>query len=90
MTTYVEVMERVAQVEDVSVWEYAGRISLTVLDFEGFDEDYGEVMAHYDEEAVASLLEWLEEHCVSMEENFYTIYYFDGFEVSVGYESYDI
>ncbi len=88
--TYVEVMARVAQVEDVSVYEYAGRISLTVMDFEGFDEDYCEVMADYDEEAVDSLLEWLEEHCASMEEDFYTTYYFDGFEVRVGYESYDI
>lgn len=88
--TYAEVMARVAEVEDVSVWEYDDRISLTIEDFAGFDEDWCEQFRDYDEDAVDALLEWLEEHALSMDGDYYTYYQFDGFEVQVGYASYDI
>jgi hypothetical protein len=90
--TYQEVLERVSMVEDVSVYEFSSgaRIDLTVEDFDGFDEDWCEVFRDYDEEAVAELVEWLEEHAVEVEDDFYTVYHFEGFEVHLGYGSYDI
>ena len=90
--TYQEVLERVSMVEDVSVYEFSSgtRIDLTVEDFDGFDEDWCEVFRDYDVEAVAELVEWLEEHAVEVEDDFYAVYHFEGFEVHLGYGSYDI
>ena len=90
--TYQEVLERVSMVEDVSVYEFSSgeRIDLTVEDFDGFDEDWREIFRDYDEEAVAELLDWLEEHAVEVEDDFYTVYHFEGFEVHLGFGSYDI
>ena len=56
----------------------------------GFDEEWCEVFRDYDEEAVAELVEWLEEHAVEVEDDFYAVYHFEGFEVHLGYGSYDI
>ena len=65
-------------------------VRVTVLDFEGFDEDFCEVERDYDVDAVDALEAWLEEHCVSFSGDFYQYYEFDGFVVQVGYESYEI
>ena len=90
--TYQEVLERVSMVEDVSVYEFSSkaRIDFSVEDFDGFDEDWCEVSRDFDEEAVAELVEWLEEHAVEVEDDFYTVYHFEGFEVHLGFGSYDI
>ena len=63
---------------------------ITVDDFESFDDDWSEVMRDYDEEAVDALIEWLEEHCISAEGDFYAYYHFEGFDVQLGYASFDI
>ena len=66
-------------------------LAVTIDDFEGFDEDWSEIMRELDdEEAVDAFLEWLEEHCISHEGDFYTYYQFEGFEVQIGYSSFDI
>lgn len=94
--TYAEVMARVAEVEDVSIWEVeadgdeGAEMHLTVEDFAGFDEHWHEQFRDYDEDAVDALLEWLEEHALSVDGDYYTYYHFDGFLVQVGYGSYDI
>jgi hypothetical protein len=94
--TYAEVMARVAEVEDVSVWEVeadgdeGAEMHLTVEDFAGFDEHWHEQFRDYDEDAVDALLEWLEEHALSVDGDYYTYYQFDGFLVQVGYASFDI
>ena len=97
MTTYAEVMERIALVEEyISVSEVeadeedVALVRVTVEDFDGFDEDWHEVERYYDVDAVDALFDWLEEHCLTMEEDFYTIFHFEGFDVSWGYASYDI
>ena len=92
MMTYQEVLARVQMVEDVSVYEFEDQeqMDLTVEDFAGFDDNWCEQFRDYDEEAVEALIHWLEEHAVSVEEDFYTIFYFEGFEVHLGYGSYDI
>ena len=94
--TYADVMARVAEVEDVSVWEVeadgdeGAEMHLTVEDFAGFDDDWCEQFRDYDEDAVDALLEWLEEHALSVDGDYQTYYHFDGFLVQVGYGSYDI
>lgn len=78
--------------EDVSYYTFSnGEISITINDFEGFDEDWDEIYRDLNHpEEIAALLEDLESECSHAEGNFYTTYFFDGFQVCVGYSSYDI
>jgi hypothetical protein len=84
------VMAMLGQVEDVSVDVRGECVFVEVQDFEGFDEDWSEIYADYDEDAVDALLEWLEEQSVSSYGDFYEIYEFEGFFVKVGYASMDV
>lgn len=76
---------------DVDFFEEDRMINLTIIDFEGFDNNWNEVMRDYDNpDAVAALLDWLNANCVSKVDEFYTTYFFDGFAVHLGYASFDI
>lgn len=77
---------------DASLWERSdGLLDVTFEDFEGFDEDWSEIDREYDdEEAVDAFLEMLDRECVSREGDFYVTYHFEGFDVQVGYASFDI
>ena len=91
MMTREQVLERIAMVEDVSVFEgIDGIIRVTVEDFDGFDDHWSETMVDYEEEAVEELQEWLEAQAVSVDDDYYTDYHFEGFSVRFGYASDDI
>ena len=92
MMTYEMVMDLLATAEDdLSVWEYGDSVSVTVEDFEGFDSDWSEVERELeDEDLVAEVFEALSEGALSVEEGFYTTFFFEGFSLSWGYASYDI
>ena len=91
MMTYEDVMALLETLgDDVSISDYGDVIRVTVEDFEGFDDNWSEVMRDYDEDAVDEVLEALEAHCAEVVDDFYTDYHFDGFSVRVGYASYDI
>lgn len=76
--------------DSVSYSVREGFIDVTVEDFEGFDDDWCEVDAEYDDDAVDFFFEWLEEHCDSHEGDYYHYYYFGDLEVEIGYASMDI
>lgn len=79
--------------EDISFWEYTDRNKLDVIveDFEGFDEDWDEVFADIDDDAVDKMIEWLETHCDSHEgDSLYQYYTFGDLVVCLGWASYDI
>ena len=76
---------RVREIEDEKP-----ELVITVDDFEGFDEDWSEIMRDYDVEAVDGLIEWLEEHCISEDGDLYSYYHFEEFDVQLGYSSFDI
>ena len=94
--TILEMMTKLETVGDLSCWERetAEGVKLydvTMEDFEGFDDDWDEVMRDYeDEELVDTFLEALEEQALRVVGDFYTTYYFDGYAVQIGYASYDI
>jgi len=70
---------------------YNGDINITIEDFEGFDEDYCEIDRELDnEDAVDAFIEKLEQECVSHDGDYYNYYHFEGFDVIVGYASFDI
>lgn len=64
-----------------------GDLHITVEDFAGFDEHWDEQLVEVD---VEDFLDWLEEEANEVEGDLYEYYYFDGFTVIVGYESFDI
>ena len=78
--------------EDISFWEWddENKLDVTVEDFEGFDEDWDEVYADIDDDAVDKMIEWLDEHCDSHEDNLYHYYTFDDLVVCLGWASFDI
>lgn len=76
---------------DATLCVYHRCLDVTLEDFEGFDEDWDEVYRDYDHpEAVAQFEEMLERECLSREGDFYVTYHFDGFDVQLGYGSFDI
>lgn len=77
--------------EDAYVWERNGMLHVTLNDDEGIDDDGEEVSREYDNpEAVERFEEMLETECLAQEGDFYTIYHFEGFDVMLGYTSFDI
>ena len=79
--------------KDISFWENTDKNMLGVIveDFEGFDEDGNEVFADINEDAVNTMIEWLEGHCDSHDGGcFYQYYTFGDLVVCLDWESYDI
>ena len=92
MMTREMVLELLATLgSDVGVYERMdGTIRVTVQDFEGFDEEWSEVYADYDEDAVDTVYERLEAEASEVEGDYYRYFQFDGFTVVWGYASMDI
>ena len=79
--------------KDISFWESidGNKLDVTVEDFEGFDEDGDEVFADINEDAVNTMIEWLDKHCDSHDSGcFYQYYTFGNLVVCLDWESYDI
>ena len=93
MKIIIAMLEKMVEDVDYYVREIDGEkpeLVITVDDFEGFDKDWSEIMRDYDVEAVDGLIEWLEEHCISEDGDFYSYYHFEEFDVQLGYSSFDI
>ena len=92
MMTREMVLELLATLgSDVDVYERMdGTIRVTVQDFEGFDEEWSEVEADYDEDAVDVVYERLEAEASEVEGDYYRYFQFDGFTVVWEYASMDI
>ena len=93
METIIAMLEKMGEDIDYEIREWDDELPeliITVNDFEGFDENWAEVMRKYDADAVRALIGWLEEHCISSEDDFYYEYQFEGFIVQLGYLSYNI
>lgn len=92
MMTREMVMELLATAgEDLMVSEYDDEISVTVYDFEGFDEDWSEIIRELDDEVlVDTIYGILSIKARRVEGDFYRYFHFDGFTVCWGYASFDI
>lgn len=89
--TKAEVMARLAEVKDISIYEPdEDEIWVTIEDFEGFDEDWDEIYRDYDDEEIEAMEEWLEENAESHDGDFYAYYNFKGFVVKVGCASMEV
>ena len=78
--------------EDIFVMASDNTIRLTVNDFEGFDDNWREIMRDLDDEqCVQELLEYIATNALEAHtDTLYKTYAFEGFSVIVGYGSYDI
>lgn len=65
-------------------------IDIEVNDFEGFDDDWMEIIRDYDTDIVNMIYNTLKDNCIEYEEDFYTTFKFKDFTVSWGYASYNI
>jgi len=92
MMTREMVMELLATAgEDLMVSEYDDEISVTVYNFEGFDEDWSEIIRELDDEVlVDTIYGILSIKARRVEGDFYRYFHFDGFTVCWGYASFDI
>lgn len=77
--------------DDVDIYVRDNIAHLTINDFEGFNDKWQEVYRDYDNpKAVKTLTTWLLDNCTSWEDDYYIIYHFNGFDVKLGYTSFDI
>ena len=92
MMTYEMVMELLATAgADLKVRALDGGISVTVQDFDGFDDSWREIDRELDDaDLVDSVQEQLEAAALSVVDDYYCYYEFDGFTVVWGYASFDI
>ena len=92
MMTYEQVLAMAEALgDDAIVFDFEGQISVDFNDFEGFDDDWSEIMRDYDDaDAIEAFEEMLRAEALEVDDDFYTTYHFDGFIVKVGYTSYDI
>lgn len=63
---------------------------ITLEDFEGFDENWSEIMRDFNDEEMIDALFDLLHQADEIEDDFYVRYHFADFSVVVGYASYDI
>lgn len=85
------VLEKLEELKvDVEYEVRKNRIFVTILDFEGFDDEWEEIYRDYDEDAVDNFLEWLEEQCDELVGYYYQHYQFNDFIVEVGYKSFEV
>ena len=87
----MEMVKELEKVDDVIVNEYNNEIHLDFNDFDGFDEDWEEIDRDYvNFDLVEKVQDFLKNNCLSCDNDYYTTYNFDTFNVVVGYTSYDI
>lgn len=92
MMTFEMMVAAIEALADDALYDVIdGEIHVTLYDFEGFDDDWCEIMRDYDDEqAVEAFLQMLADECLSSDGDFYEYYEFDGFTVKLGYASFDI
>lgn len=88
--TKAEIIIKLTAIKDIEVDERKDEISVTIQDFDGFDEEGNEFFKEYDQVSIKEMENWLEEHCISYNCDYYTEYKFEDCVVSVGYTSFDI
>lgn len=77
--------------EDATMYISGTTFHVTIEDFEGFSEDWEEIDRELDDEAAVDyFIEMLEDTCTSCEGDYYRTFHFEGFDVKLGYASFDI
>lgn len=75
--------------EDIYYSVKDNMVRVTVDDFEGFDDDWHEIMREYaNAERVEEFLDMLDEY--PHEGDFYVVYHFEDFDLQLGFTSFDI
>lgn len=84
------VLTRLETSGDCFFSEEDGCFDVTLCDFEGFDDEWEEVMREYEDEEMVDALFELLDRAERVEGNFYRTYYFEDCSLELGYTSMDI
>lgn len=79
-----------ANATEFDIIDFDDIIYVEINDFEGFDDNWSEIIRDYDTEIVNKVFNTLKDNCIEYIEDFYTTFKFEGFKVSWGYASYNI
>ena len=91
MTTLEMIMKQLEKLGDnATYYTRDSRLYITIEDFGGFDEDWCEVDADIDEDAIACFIEWLDAECDTHECDYCHYYQIGEVEIQLGYASMDI
>ena len=91
--TKQEIIDRVEALgNDAFLWDMNDYLEVTFHDYEGIDEYGDEIGRDYDNpEAVDDFIEFITQNGDDMSNSsIYDLYRFNGFQVELGYASYDI
>ena len=76
---------------DVDFYDDNNNIDVTINDFEGFDENWAEIIRDLDNaEGIDKFIEMLEDECISYEGDMTIIYHFKDFDVTIRDASFEI
>jgi len=94
--TLAKVLNEVKKMEAmkyINIYKYhiENRVEIMVKDFEGFDEDWSEILVWYDEEAIFQMEDMLKEASIGYGyEMGHNLYIFKDGEIEVSYASEEI
>ena len=87
----MEMLKKLEEVNDILLNTTNNKIEIDFNDFEGFNDEWEEIDRDYvNPELVDEVIAFLNNNCIAKNDNFYATYYFNNFEVMVGFTSYDI
>jgi hypothetical protein len=77
--------------DDIMYSIVADGFRVQIQDFDGFDDDWNEIMREYNNaNAIDEFIDMLESDCISQDGDFNYVYHFDGFDVELSYASDEI
>ena len=86
----VMVLDRLADSGDCRFSVDGTEFDVTMCDFDGFDDEWDEVMRDYEDEEMVDALFELLDRAERVEGDFYHTYYFEDCTLELGFDSYDI
>lgn len=91
MKKIIAIVEELKNDVDYYFRELDNTLVLTVNDFEGFDKNWCEIIRPLDNaKGVKDLIQYLNDNCISYDDDLYVDYKFKDFMVELGYSSFDI
>ena len=86
----VMVLDRLSDSGDCLFFVDGTEFDVTMCDFEGFDDEWEEVMRDYEDQEMVDAFFELLDRADRVEGDYYRTYYFEDCSLELGYASYDI
>lgn len=86
--TAKETILKMTDNDNFIVFEHNNNINICIDDLAGFDDNWNEIFNNIDKNVIRNFKDYLTKNAISIDENFYTVYHFDGFDVTISYTSF--